>query len=39
MKKEYPMKNERILDALGNVEEKYIAEAAPLQRRGKDSGW
>lgn len=35
MKKEYPMKNERILDALGNVEEKYIAEAAPLQRRGK----
>ena len=28
------MKSERILDTLGNVEEKYIAEAAPLQRKG-----
>ncbi|WP_426351029.1 hypothetical protein ACPWSR_07345 [Alloiococcus sp. CFN-8] len=33
------MKNKRILNALGQVDEKYIEEATPIKRGGKNRGW
>lgn len=39
MKREAIMKSERILNTLGQVDEKYIAEAAPGQKTGRGPGW